>query len=173
MPGLNRNIITSGDIRQAAVAGNAAQVPRTLELQPPGGVVPLAQPAGGNAQNPGDGYLTKLLKYVPLEVVGTYLFMTTLVHDRVTDPSDLKTWLGTLGLVALVATALYDVKVLNIVRTRQVVMSVLGIGVYIFASGDWFATTTWYQAWYASIALAAYAFIVGAVKIPELPLGPG
>lgn len=78
-------------------------------------------------------------------------------------------WLAGLLAGALLATVLYDIRVLSIVRVTQIAMSVLGIAVYIFAVRDWFATTSWYQQWYASIALPLFGLLAAIVRLRPVP----
>ncbi|MGH3848142.1 MAG: hypothetical protein ACRDRT_00250, partial [Pseudonocardiaceae bacterium] len=129
------------------------------------------QGAGGVSVPTEDDYLTKLLKYVPLEVVGAYLFLEGVVESNVTKPHDRALWLGGILIGILAVTIPYDIRVLNVVRFTQIAMSIVGLGVYIFALGGWFATTTWYQHWYASIALPVFALAVAIVKLKPLPTG--
>jgi hypothetical protein len=118
----------------------------------------------------GDDYLTKLLKYVPIEVLGAYLFMAGVIDSSVTNIHDQAIWLGSLLIGILVLTILYVRVVLKIVRATQIAMSVVGLAVCVFALGGWFATTTWYHQWYASIVVALFAFVVAIFKPPPLPL---
>jgi hypothetical protein len=182
----NRNVITRDDIERLRTATTRAELPKTLSTNPPAGdttkalqagaVVPAAPPPAGGGGPPGgvpvpseDDYLTKLLKYVPLEVVGAYLFLEGVVDSNVTKPHDRAVWLGGLLLGVLLLTIVYDVRVLNVVRLTQIVMSLVGLTVYIFAAGGWFATTTWYQHWYASIALPIFGLLVAVIKLKPLP----
>jgi hypothetical protein len=118
----------------------------------------------------GDDYLTRLLKYVPIEALGAYLFMAGVIDSSVTNTHDQAIWLGSLLIGILVLAILYDRVVLKIVRLTQIAMSVVGLAVYVFALGGWFATTTWYHQWYASIVVAVFAFVVAIFKLPPLPL---
>ncbi len=176
--GFNRNIITRADITNLVTPG--PPTPRTLDTDPPAGYVPPAVPAAPAPAAPApaasvptpteDGYLTKLLKYVPVEVLGSYLFMLTIINSNVT--GHLRTyWLGGLLAAVLLLTIPYDYLVLNVVRPEQIAMSVVGLSVYVFSIGGWFATTSWYHQWYASIAVSLFALLVGIVKVRPLPPG--
>lgn len=180
----NRNIITEKDIERLLAPGPN---PKTLTSDPPAftsvRLIAPATPAAGAAgvaaapaAGPGavavpteDGYLTKLLKYVPVEVLGAYLFMAGVVNANVTSQHDRRMWLGGLLIGILVLTIPYDWQVLGIARLTQVGMSVLGVAVYVFALGGWFATTTWYHQWYASIAVPLFAYLAAVLKLPALP----
>jgi hypothetical protein len=178
----NRNIITKGDIARLSKATSGDEVPATLDVNPPAGyAAAAAAPSGGPpvleylpplppALVPSeDDYLTKLLKYVPLEVLGAYLFVAGVIDSNVTDKRDHALWLGGLLVGILVLTIPYDIRVLNVVRAKQIVVSVIGLSIYVFAVGGWFATTTWYHQWYASIILPVFGLLVAIIKLGDLP----
>jgi len=151
---------------EAAVtaAGTAPAVTAPAPAAAPGAPAPT-----GLAVPNEDDYLTKLLKYVPIEALGAYLFMAGVINSNVPNRRDHAIWLGGLLIGILVLTVPYDRVVLKVVRSTQIVMSVVGLGVYIFALGGWFATTTWYHQWYASIIVPVFAFVVAILKLPPLP----
>ncbi len=118
-----------------------------------------------------DDYLTKLLKYVPIEVLGAYLFVEGIVTTNLKEGSpELQTWLFWVLVAAIIAAAVYAKTVLGVVRYLQIAVGALGIAVYVFATGGWFATTAWYQDWFSGIALVVFAFLVAVVKLPPLPV---
>jgi hypothetical protein len=116
----------------------------------------------------GDDYATKLVKYIPPELIGAYVFLSTTIGSNAT-AKDRSWWLGCLLVAMLALTAVYDWRVLNIVRAGQILMSVIGLAVYVFAVGGWFATTTWYQPWYGSIALVLFGLLVAVIRLKPLP----
>jgi hypothetical protein len=139
---------------------------------PPGGAA-AAKPAPGGVTVPSeDDYLTKVVKYIPPEVLAAYLFMAGVIDSNVTNKHDHAIWLGGLLIGILVLTIPYDLRVLKIVRWSQIAMSVLGIAVYVFAVGGWFATTTWYHQWYASIVVPVFGLVIAILKLPPLPEDP-
>jgi hypothetical protein len=191
----NRNIIIQADIDR--LMDPDRKNPKTLTTNPPSGFVPTlapaaaaqagAAPAGGAAAGGGgagpaapggvavpseDDYLTKVVKYVPVEVLGAYLFMAGVIDSNVSNKHDHAIWLGALLIGVLVLTIPYDLRVLNIVRGSQVAMSIVAITVYVFALGGWFATTTWYHQWYASIVVPIFGLLMAIVKLPPLPEDP-
>ena len=194
MAAFNRNVITVHDVENPrnAVLGTSG-VPKTLDVSPPAGAPAVAAvaggappagppapppPAGAAAAPPAPGgitvpsaddYLTKLLKFVPLEVLGAYLFLQGVVIGNVAKGSDLSWWLGALLVGVVVLSIPYDRSVLNVVRWPQIAVGCLGLVVYVFSLGGWFATTTWYHQWYGSIALPIFALLVAIIKLPALP----
>jgi hypothetical protein len=187
----NRNIIIGADTDR--LMDPASADPKTLTAAPPSGYVPalalaqLAQrgaapashalaaiagagPAPGGVAIPSeDDYLTKVVKYVPVEVFAAYLFMAGVIDSNVAGKHDHAMWLGGLLVGILVLTIPYDLRVLSIVRWQQVTMSVVGIAVYVFALGGWFATTTWYHQWYASIVVPIFGLLIAVLRLPPLP----
>jgi lysylphosphatidylglycerol synthetase-like protein (DUF2156 family) len=186
--GFNRNVITKADID--SLANPNKPNPMTLVASPPSGFVQTLAPASAGqavaapavAASPGastsvtvpsqDDYLTKLAKFVPVEVLAAYLFTASVIDSNVTDTHDKATWLGGLLIGVLVLTVPYDRRVLGIVRWSQVAVSVVGMAVYVFAVGGWFATTTWYHQWYASIVVPLFGIVIAILKLPPLPPDP-
>src|ERR1700691_1745109 len=178
--GFNRNIIIQADVDRYMDPGR--RNPKTLTANPPGGLVPAlaraqtaqagAAPAGGGVGPSEDDYLTKVVKYIPPEVLAAYLFMAGVIDSNVTNRHDHAIWLGSLLVGVLVLTIPYDLRVLKVVRWSQIGMSVFGIAVYVFAVGGWFATTTWYHQWYASIVVPLFGLVIAILKLPPLPEDP-
>lgn len=160
----DRNIITEADAAQVRPSGMGT--PRILEFKGPSApeFMPSAVPVPS-----ADDYLTKLLKYLPLEVLGVYLFLTTLIKQNVDGASALATWLLWLLVFTVIVTCLYDYYVLHVKRVVQIMMSGVGIVIYVLASGDWFATTSWYHPWYGTAALPLYGLMIQFIKLGPLP----
>jgi hypothetical protein len=165
---MNRNIITKADIAQMSAAETAGDVPATLDTKPPASATQAGAPAGVVVPTE-DDYITKLLKYIPIEILGAYLFMQTVVNSNVTTKNAHAIWLLCLLIGAGILTFAYDRWVLSIVRVTQQLMSVLAFAVYVFAMGGWFATTGWYHQWYASIAVPTFVVLVGIIPVKPLP----
>jgi len=186
---MNRNIITEADVQRVQQGAPPAALVREPPAwtdavapvapggaggQPPPGTVARLAVAAGAPTGPGgvpiptaDDYLTKLIKYIPIEVLGGYLFFAGVVNSNVSGSHDLAAWLG-YGLAAFAAIAvLYSWRVLKIVRVSQIVIGVIALGAYVFATGGWFAT--WYHSWYASIVLPFFALLVAIIPVPPLP----
>lgn len=171
MRNFNRNVVTAADLANV----HAGSTPKSFDTRPPTGATP-GQPAtlgpGGVPIPSADDYLTILLKYIPFEILGAYLFIQGVVTSNVQGGHNLAIWLGCLLGGFVLVTLLYDWRVLMIVRVTQYIMSALGLAVYVFALGGWFGTTSWYHSWYAAIALPAFALLVSVIPVPALPLIP-
>jgi hypothetical protein len=126
-------------------------------------------PEGSRLRRNGMGLL---IKYVPVEVLAAYLLMAGVIDSNVTGKRDLSIWLGGLLVGVLLLSVPYVRQVLKVVRWSQIGMSLVGLTVYIFALGGWFATTTWYHQWYASIVVPVFALLIAILKLPPLPPDP-
>src|SRR5438105_3622545 len=95
----NRNIIIQADV-------DCLMDPKTMTESPPSGFVPTLMPViaaqaapaqavpGGVAVPSADDYLTKLLKYIPVEILAAYLFMAGVIDSNVANKHDHAIWLG-------------------------------------------------------------------------------
>lgn len=177
--------MTQADAAHMATAAGPGDLPRSFASSPPFGISshvvskdvialatggePAATGAGGVAVPTEDDYLTKLVKYVPLEVLGAYLFLASVITSNVSDPHDRAIWLGSLLVGVVVLSVPYSIRVLGIVRPMQIAMGAIGLATYVFAVGGWFATTSWYHQWYASFVLVAFGLLVAILKLKPLP----
>lgn len=159
----DRNIITEADAARLSSSAAKRMVEKT---KGPSilGVEPSKPPVFSS-----DDYLLMLLKYLPLEILGAYLFLATLIKENVDSASALATWLLSLLVFTVIVACLYDYFVLRVERVLQILMSGVGIVIYVLASGDWFATRSWYHPWYGSAALPIYGLMIKFMKLPSLP----
>jgi hypothetical protein len=162
--GFNRNIITAKDVENFAAAHTEAAKPRTLATAPP------AVPAKGAPT--ADDFLTQVLKYIPLEIIGLYLAIAGILDANVKTKSAHALAVGLLLVGSAALACVYDWRILNVQRWQQILMTGVALAVYVFAAGGWFATTSWYQPWFASIAVPAFAIAVALWKLPPLPQPP-
>jgi hypothetical protein len=167
----NRNIITEEDVTNfTAAESSGMNFPATLAESPP---APASVPVGPAAPPPGapnaDDYFTRLVKYVPLEIIGFYLLVAGLIDSNVEDDSTHALALGLLLVGSVILAALFSWFKLNVRRVVQIVMIGIALLVYVFAAGGWFATTTWYDAWLGTVAVAVFGVLVKIVGLPALP----
>ncbi len=149
---MNRNIVTADDVR--TLAESVQPVP-----------VPTDRPAAPVSV---DTYMDRLIKYVPVEVIGCYLLLEGILRELFTDDS-LKYALAVLFAVGLALTWLVAKYVLDVERHAQIVVSMAAFAVWVFATGGWFKEVFSLQAGWGSIAVVGFGLLVGIVRMPPLP----
>ena len=153
---MNWNVITPADaaVHKAAVAQAVTQGSDPS---------PTAQPTA-------DDYMSKLLKYVPPQIVGTYLLVDGILRSLTTDGSrGRQLALGILLAVGAVFAFAYSARVLGVARQSQRLVTTLAFFVWVFALGGLFATFGWWKPGWGTIALVAFAFFVQFIKLSPLP----
>jgi len=126
--------------------------------------------AGGKAGEV-DGYFDRVVKYIPADVVGLWLFATGLIVSQAgTDPNaGWIHWAAFFG--GLVLTALWTWKQTTDpaagAATIQMFVSSLAFAVWVFAMGGPFAELDWYQPYYGSLLLAFFTVGSGFVVPPK------
>lgn len=170
---LNRNIITPSDITNLGTARSKDQVPPALRETPPANAT-IPRAGDEKSEPTKDDYLAKLVKYIPPEVLAAYLLLSSVVAANTAEgTTENSIWLGCLLATTVVATLVYNSSVLGVVRLSQNLMSALGLIVYVFGVGGWFATMNWYETWHPTFAFVGYGLLVAVVKLPPLPNVPG
>jgi len=128
-----------------------------------------ASRSGGGATVPtADGYLSRLAKYIPAEIVGLYLFVTGVIPPTGGRSSVVAQWV--LFGVCCVLTFVY---MWHVTRKEggkplwwQVILATVAFPIWVFAIGGPFRTFAWYQSWIASTVLAVATVVFGMVR-PE------
>jgi hypothetical protein len=110
-------------------------------------------PAGTQA----DDYTSKLVKYIPSEVVALYIALGSILGSS--DKSDSSLYWVIFG-VCLVGTGLYLWRVTNVTKVTQIVISVVAFFVWAFALGGPFESLSWYDPIYGALLLPIYTFFV-------------
>lgn len=109
-----------------------------------------------------DGYVDKLLKYIPTEIVGGWIAITGFVKSSSDIPSTALLW----GLFAIfvVLTALYILKQTSEPKKplaiKQTAISVGVFIVWVFALGEPFSSLSFYRPVYGSILLIVYNLVI-------------
>jgi hypothetical protein len=128
--------------------------------------VSRVQMTGGQPE--GDNYLARVAKYIPGEIVATYLsligFMENVDH---TDEAKLPT-LWVMFIVCLILTPVYFWKMTEKgqPKLRHIVVSSLAFLVWAYALGGVFESLGWHKPWLGSVILALYTLIAGLVPPP-------
>jgi hypothetical protein len=114
-----------------------------------------------------DEFLDRLMKYVPLEIIGAYLICEGIIKSTVTNGL-IFTLLG-LFILGIVGTFFYVKYYLNVKRSIQIYMSMLGFIIWVFSIGGWFGELKFYVAVYGTIGVVIFAVMVKIIKLPPLP----
>jgi hypothetical protein len=145
---MNRNIVTPEDARRAAT-----KVVRT---------------AGGRELT-ADDYWTRVLKYVPVEIVSAYLLLKNMLEGAYVPGSFARlVSLEVLFTLGLLGTWAYAKLRLQIVRNTQIAVTVVGYCAWAFAAGSFLAEFGWYSPWMATASIVIFGVVVQIVKLPPL-----
>jgi hypothetical protein len=139
------------------------------EIAPQGyGVVNVTSTATADAP---DGYIDRLVKYIPSEIIALYLGVANVVP--VTDPSyHLALWI-VFG-AATVCTPIYMYFVTQAADEptlwSQIVISSIAFPIWVFAIGGPFRFLSWYEGkhWVAAVVLTFATFLAG-IHRPSAP----
>jgi hypothetical protein len=146
---VNRNILTDDDVPEANLESNAPQ-----EL---GATV-------------ADDYWGRLVKYVPIEIIGAYMIVSGVVDTAYADSMwQRRLALGILGAAGVIASWFFALRVLKVVRRVQLMMTGLAFAVWSFATGGVFSTMDWWQPWMGTIAVVVFGVAVRIVGLGPLP----
>ncbi len=158
----NRNIITKEDASNFDLARRrAGPMPATLETDPPA-------PAPGNSSTQGDDFLTQLVKFIPIEILGLYTLVASIVAANAASDGVRGWWLFGLFIGSVVLAPLYTWRVGKVIRPGQNVASAVAMAVYVFAVGGWFTTLSWYQQWYGAIAVSVAVVLLALFNLKPL-----
>jgi len=158
----NRNIVTEKDAANCDRAQEGAQaMPKTFQVDPP-------TRRDGKTQS--DDFLTQLVKFIPVEILGFYTLVASIVSAN-TDGDEARGW-WLLGLFAgsVALAPLYMWRIAKVVRPAQNVAGAVAMAVYVFTVGGWFSTLSWYQPWYGAVAVAMAVIMLALFDLKPLPL---
>jgi hypothetical protein len=108
-----------------------------------------------------DGYTTRLLKYVPAEVVALFITLDALIRSSSEVPPAV--YWG-IFLFCLAATWLYLWRVARVRKPAQLLISTVAFAVWVFALGGPFAHFDWYASIYGGLLLPVFTFAVAVYE---------
>lgn len=117
--------------------------------------------AGGRTS---DDYSSRLVKYIPSEVIALYVTMGTIIDSA---NSQSKIALSAFILIlGLVATPLYLWRIQKVNKVRQLAISTGAYVVWVIAikTPPFLANVGWYEPQYAALLLPLYTFAVALVE---------
>ena len=135
----------AGDDLQAEVEAYAKEKPR-----------PASPPSSGK-----DDYTSRLMKYVPAEIVALFITLDTLARSSSKIPA-LVHW-GIL-VFGIVGTYLYLWRIGKVRKQMQLHISAVAFCVWVFAIGGPFSQLAWYDPIYGGLLLPAYTFVVAIIE---------
>ena len=121
--------------------------------------------AEGTGETQADDYSTRLLKYIPAEVVAVYVFVEGLIKQS-SDTSSIQTLLWIVFVATFILTPLYLWRVQKVQKWVQLVVSTIAFAVWVFSLGGPFAMLAWYKAIYGAVLLPLFTFAAGILE-PE------
>lgn len=106
-----------------------------------------------------DDYLTRIIKYIPSEVVALYITLYGVASAAETEiPFGLMTWL--IFIVGVLGTVLYLWRVAKVNDRSQIFISTGAFVVWVFALGGPFSNLSWYHPVYGALLLPIYTFFI-------------
>jgi hypothetical protein len=160
-----REIITEQDIEADALASSADTA--TLEdhdVPVPLGLADTGTPRKKYVPNVPDGYVDRLVKYIPSEVVAVYLSLDAICRSA--DSTEIWIRWSVLGF-ALLATPLYLWRVAGVRKQVQLCVSSAAFLVWAFALGGPFIQLSWYKPIYGAVLLPAFTFVAPLLAPPK------
>jgi len=148
---MGRQVVTQKDLLSFAAPQPAAGVAV-------GGVAGGVAAAPQRREQPKlDTYQERLLKYIPTEVVTTYVFLDGVLRSAsATFPVAALRWF--VFVVLLFGTWFYLNRVEKVTRRQQLVISTVAFGLWVFSLGGPFAAFHWYSPVYGAVLLPLYTF---------------
>ena len=108
-----------------------------------------------------DKYTSRLLKYIPAEVLVLYLTLDAII--RSSDKISLAGYWA-IFILGIFATYLYLWRIEKVQKQLQLLISVGAYCVWVFALGGPFVHLTWYDPIYGSLALPIYTFFIPIIE---------
>lgn len=159
---MNLNVITTADaVRTISAVREDTALPAQVANEG------FRTQAAKAPQVTADDLYSRLLKYIPAPLIGTYLFVVNVVHSGLgagQKPSAALLWI--LLAVFLAVTAVWLLR-RGVKRPLQIGVSILAFAAFATASQGPFQTIPGWQPFYSTVAIA----IVGAVLLAFTP-GP-
>ncbi len=119
--------------------------------------------------NSQDGYLSRLLKYIPSEIVMVYIAVEGVLRGAYTaTPERLQISLWVLTGALLILTPLWLWRVMRIKRLGHLFLSTISLAVWMFAIGGPFTMLDWYSPSLGGVALPLYTLLVPIITGSDL-----
>lgn len=112
-----------------------------------------------------DGYFNKLVKYIPADIVGTWVLASSLIKEASGAPTTATLWVA--FAVLLVITPLWTWRntrpPANPPARTQIIISTVSFAVWVFALGGPFAALGFYRPVFGSLTLLFFSLVVALI----------
>jgi hypothetical protein len=108
-----------------------------------------------------DDYVTKLLKYIPAEVIALYITLDALARSSGETQLQLYWFIFAFGIVV---TPLYLWRIQKVHKVLQLSISTIAFFVWVFAMGGPFVHLDWYNPLYGGMLLPSYTFLIPIIE---------
>ncbi|MGB8215948.1 MAG: hypothetical protein WCE94_01495 [Candidatus Methanoperedens sp.] len=161
-----RTIVTAKDVQDSIKKNSKLNEDKAyaLNIKPDVMTLGVAGVAVAEPVPQKDDYKERVIKYIPAEVVAFYLFLIGIVNGEGI-PSETKPLiLWIIVVVGTVATWLYLLRVQNVHKIVQLIITTGAFLVWAFALGGPFVYLNWYLPAYGQLLLGVYTFLVGIIE---------
>ncbi len=108
-----------------------------------------------------DTYLSRLLKYIPSEIVMVFISIEGVLRSTfASNPKRLEDGLWILSGVLLALTPIWLWRVMRVKKLSHLFLSTLSLAVWMFAMGGPFTTFDWYHPSLGAVTLPLYTLLV-------------
>jgi hypothetical protein len=119
--------------------------------------------------NRADNYMSRVLKYIPTEIVMAYLSIDGVLRSCYNpnvwaDRQILLRLLWGISAVLTILTPLWLWRVMGVRRRPQIIISTLSVPVWLFALGGPFNLLHWYRPALGAIALPLYTLMLPIIS---------
>jgi hypothetical protein len=119
--------------------------------------------------NRADNYMSRVLKYIPSEIVVAYISMDGILRtcynpNLWADRQILLKLLWIISAILTVLTPLWLWRVMRVRRLSQLFISTISVPVWLFALGGPFALLDWYRPALGAIVLPLYTLILPIIS---------
>jgi hypothetical protein len=175
---MSRTIITQKDIEEPQIAKRVTTQLDYMLTEDVGGVQPEAEEvdestkvisvdkfnkyAAEESLDPKvDNYTSRLLKYIPAEVIALYVTLDAIIRSS----ENISIWIyWSVFIFGVVATYLYLNRVEKVTKQIQLLISAGAFMVWVFAIGGPFSHLAWYQPIYGGLLLPIYTFLAAIIE---------
>jgi hypothetical protein len=155
---MQRMVLTPHDVEQQVQSLAKPFEEKAKQIGIPASTLDIKAAVATPVPHP-DDYQSRLLKYIPAEVIAVYLTLDSVLRSA-RNQIPLQLWLWVIFAVLLVGTPLYLWRVSKVTKKGQLIISTIAFAVWVFALGGVFASQAWYRPVYGALLLPLYTFFV-------------